>query len=1017
MNSGCPVLGYVMFFFESNSGRSGRNRRRGGWGRRRVLILALLSLLAAGGIPPAGASTGSAANEQYTRRIWHIQDGLPEDTVQAIQQSRDGYLWIGTTGGLVRFDGSHFHLYDHTTTPALADNSVFCILGAHDGSLWFGTDGGGLVHFKDGTFHLYTQAAGLSNTFVRSLIEDEQGRIWIGTDNGLFQMFQDKLHQVDTSPYASSFAVHSIIQDREHRVWVGGSALLVFDREGVSEKRLPGRNSENRVKSMVETEDGTVWVGTVGGLDRLVAGRFEPVPQIKGTVRTLRQTSDGALWIGSIGHGLYRYANGGFYHWTSASLLPSNTVLSIFEDAGQQVWIGTQEGMVRLSKTAVSVLPLPGDTDPDMGTISADPNGTIWAVSSGVFAIRDGVARPYKFPNMPDVPIRNVFRDRSGDLWIGTDGSGVYRLSHGGVIHYSAPGRLINNFVRAFLQSRDGAVWIATDEGVSRISGGDTQNYEMRNGLAYFSTRALLEDSEGDIWIGTDHGLSHLHAGAFVHDAATAALAEEKVWSILEDNNGALWFGTRSDGLFRYAEGKVTTYTKAQGLANNSIYQVLADWRGYLWISGPTTISSFPLPAPELAATDTRLKVKVYELPYDTISAQMYGGRQPSGCLGRDGAVWFASSRGAVRVLPQPETRVAPPRALLTGINADGRELSLSSPLVFPASLSRLEITFAPLLLRPQEDVRFRYKLENFDQDWIYAGTNRVASYTNLPPGKYRFRVVAFEVNNPMGGSEASFGLEKRPHFYGTWWFLTLCLVATALLILAVYQSRIRSLRLRFKAVLEERNRLAREMHDTVIQGCTSISALLEAISSLRRENLTLQENLLDHARVQVRSTIEEARQAVWNLRHKEDSVAGLGISAAAIAARTSEEFGIAVDCTEEGRPFCVRGSLARELLMVIREAVYNGALHGNPRRIHIKLVYAHDELNSTVSDDGCGFDPAARKAEGAQHYGIEGMRERVERMGGRMNIVSVPAKGTTVSFSVRRSHLQSPFAEDSMQL
>ncbi len=268
-------------------------------------------------------------------------------------------------------------------------------------------------------------------------------------------------------------------------------------------------------------------------------GKFQPVKQIRGTVRTLRQTSDGALWIGSIGHGLYRYANGDFSHWTSANLLPSNTVLSIFEDAEQQVWLGTQEGMVRLSKTPVSVLPLPGDSDPDIGTISADPNGTIWAVSSGVFAIRDGVARAYKFPNLPDVPVRNVFRDRAGDLWIGTDGSGVYRLTRGGgVIHYTAPGRLTNNFVRAFLQSRDGAVWIATDEGVSRIDGEDTRRYEVGNGLAYFSTRALLEDSYGDIWIGTDHGLSHLHAGAFVRDAATAALAEEKG---VVDSGGRRW--------------------------------------------------------------------------------------------------------------------------------------------------------------------------------------------------------------------------------------------------------------------------------------------------------------------------------------------------------------------------------------------------------------------------------------------------------------------------------------------
>jgi ligand-binding sensor domain-containing protein len=177
--------------------------------------------------------------------------------------------------------------------------------------------------------------------------------------------------------------------------------------------------------------------------------------------------------------------------------MPSNTVLSIFEDAEQQVWIGTQEGMVRLSKTPVSVIPLPGDSDPDIGTISADPNGTIWAISSAVFAIRNGVARPYKFPGIPGLPVRNVFRDRSGDLWIGTDGSGVYRQTHAGWMHYTAPGSLINNFARAFLQSRDGAVWVATDEGVSRIAGDETKNYSVPDGLAYFSTAPWLRIATG----------------------------------------------------------------------------------------------------------------------------------------------------------------------------------------------------------------------------------------------------------------------------------------------------------------------------------------------------------------------------------------------------------------------------------------------------------------------------------------------------------------------------------------
>jgi ligand-binding sensor domain-containing protein/signal transduction histidine kinase len=998
-----------MFVFPDNCGKSCRCRPRP-WRIRWALLFALLP-----GLACQAAVGHSDPAMQYTRRIWRIQEGLPEDTVQAIQQSQDGYLWIGTTGGLLRFDGSHFHLYNHANVPALADNSVFCILAARDGSLWIGTEGGGLVHLKDGAFHAYAQAQGLTNTFVRSLLEDDQGRIWIGTDNGLFQMLRGKLRQVDTGPYTSALAVHAIIEDREHRVWAGGSALLVFDQAGVSVQRLPGRNSENRVKSILQTQDGTIWVGTVRGLDRLVKGTFRPIAQVKGTVRTLRQTSDGALWIGSIGYGLYRYVDGRFSRWTNADLLPSSTVLSLFADTQQQVWIGTQAGMVRLSKTPVSVLPLPGASDIGSGTVVADSNGTVWVVSSAVFAIRDGVARPYKFPKLPDVSLRTLIRDRSGDLWLGADGSGVYRLSHGNVVHYTAPGRLINNFVRAFVQSRDGAMWIATDEGVSRVAGKETQNYQVRDGLAYFSTRSLVEDSNGDIWIGTDHGLSHLHAGVFVHDAATGALAEEKIWSILEDRDGALWFGTRSHGLFRFAQGRIVQFTTAQGLANNNIYQVLADRRGALWLSGPNTISSFPLPALGLGAT--HLKVNVYELPYDTGPVQMWGGEQPAGSVAPDGDIWFVSSKGAVRVLPVTPAPVAPPRALLTGITADGRELPASSALVFPASLSRLEIAFAPLLLRSQEDVRFRYRLEGFDQDWIYAGTNRVASYTNLPAGKFRFRVVAFEVSNPAVVSEVSLALEKTPHFYGTWWFLSLCLLAAALLTLAIYQSRIRSLRLRFKAVLDERSRLAREMHDTVIQGCTSISALLEAISSLRRGNPTLQESLLDHARVQVRSTIDEARQAVWNLRHKEDSVANLGTSAAAIAARTSKEFGIPVGCVEEGRPFSVRGPLARELLMVIREAVYNGALHGRPQSIEIKLVYSRDELSSSVSDDGCGFDPAIRKPEGGKHYGIEGMRERVERMGGRIGIVSLPAQGTTVSFSIRRSQLESPAAQDSMQI
>jgi ligand-binding sensor domain-containing protein/signal transduction histidine kinase len=950
----------------------------------------------------------SDAQLQYTRQVWQIQDGLPEDTVQAMQQTPDGYLWIGTTGGLARFDGSHFLTYRRNSTPAITENSVFCLLTARDGSLWLGTEGGGLLHFEHGHFRAYTAREGLTDGFVRSVIEDETGRLWVGTDNGLFRIRNGIVQRVDTSRFAPSLAIHSIFEDHEHRIWAGGSRLLMFDGEEVRQFRLPGAYSQNRVKSILQTSDGTVWVGTVGGLQRLSHGLFAAVPGIAATVRALRQTADGTLWIGTIGQGLYTFARNELHRVSGNSLLPSNTVLNIYEDATHQIWLGTQDGLVRLSRTPVKVIPLPGGSDPDFETISYDNEGTIWAVSSRVYAIRHDRAVPHIFSAIADIPVRNVFRDREGTLWIGTDGSGAWHLTAHGPVHYSAPQRLANNFVRAFLQSRDGSVWIATDEGVSRIAAGRVNTFRVRDGLVYFSTRALMEDRDGNLWIGTDQGLSCWSNHRFIHNAATRALIQEKIWTVLQDAGGVIWFGTRDHGMFRYRDGHVTQFTTAQGLASNSVYQLLEDRHGQLWVSSPNTISSIPLSALDADSSDQELHLAVtsYAMPYAADGAQMYGGRQPSGCIGKDGGVWFPSSKGAVYIFPLPAPHWDAPRLLLTGIAVDGREIPASTFHSLAADNSRLEFAFAPLSLRSQVDIRYRYRLEPFDRAWTYAGNNRTATYTNLPAGSYQFRVVAFPLNDPAASSEAFLIFRKEPHFYATWWFLSLCLTLLCLISLAAYRWRMRLLQLRFKAVLEERGRLAREMHDTVIQGCTSVSALLEAISSLERENDALQGELLDFARTQMRTTINEARHAVWNLRHGDEPQQDISQAASILAEHTSREFGIAVASRSHGSPFPVPNSIAHEILMVVREAVYNAVLHGKPAHIWIECVYGPDGLEAKVRDDGAGFDPPTIPSDGQPHYGITGMRERVQHLNGRIEWISSPGDGTMVRFTVPRSAL-----------
>ncbi|WP_353068019.1 two-component regulator propeller domain-containing protein [Tunturibacter empetritectus] len=957
---------------------------------------------------------------QFTRTAWRVQDGLPENTVQAIQQASAGYLWIGTTGGGARFDGARM------TPISVVDGSIFSMAATRDGSIWLGTEGSGLFHLHHGVTTPFSAAQGLTDGFVRAILEDRNGRIWVGTDNGLFWIEGDRARQVDTAQFGNPLSVHALMEDSSGRVWVGGSKLLVFGpslstgapQGRIVQHTLPGAFSENRIKCMLEARDHTIWIGTVGGLDRLVEGNFVRVPGIVGTVRTMLQTSDGLFWVGTIGHGLYvRRQEDAFTRIGGEGLGGINTVLALFEDDSQQLWIGSQDGLFRMRRTPIRIIPLPGDTAPDFATISNDQGNSLWVVSSQVFHIQDGVARPFTFPGLAGVTIRNIFRDRAGTLWFGTDGGGVYHETVSGLVHFLAPSRLVNNFVRGFLESSDGTIWIATDEGVSRIRGETVENLRMSDGLAYFSTRSLLEDKDGDIWIGTERGLSRWHRGRFVQDSTTVALQHEKIWSLLETSDGSLWFGTRDHGVYRKTASHLEHLSVSQGLASDRIYQLLEGPGKRVWLSGPSVLSSFLLNQPN-STSEGHLASTVYELPESASGTQMYGGRQPSGVVDPQGNVWFPSTRGAVEAIDGRSANQRPPRIEITGIVANGQPLDTrTTDLVLPPSLSRLEISFAPLLLRPQAGVRFRYRLEGFDPEWIDGGPGRLAAYTSLPAGSYRFRVQVFEANAPDRLSETALAIRIHPHFYKTPWFVGACLIASGLLAWGIYEGRLRQIRLRFAAVIEERSRLAREMHDTVIQGCTGVSALLEAMFSLESANQPLRDDLLNHARAQVRSTIDEARQAVWNLRHNTQLCEDLPVRLQRLAAQVQQDLSTEVICNTDGPNIPLGDFAARELLMVVREAVYNAAIHGTPTQVAISLLSLPESISIEVRDDGIGFQPDLSAARAGLHYGIAGMRERVERMKGEFTLASEMGKGTTVRAAIRRVHLTPRRSQDAESL
>jgi ligand-binding sensor domain-containing protein/signal transduction histidine kinase len=941
----------------------------------------------------------------YTRRVWQTQDGLPENTIQAFAQTPDNYLWIGASGGLVRFDGASFVLFDRDNTPAIRENSVFSLTTGRDGSLWAGTDGAGLVRYRRGVFRAYSKAQGLANDFVRVVYESRDGTLWAGTDDGLFRLEGDRLARVDNRGRIPALAVHAIREDSAGNLWVGGSTMLRIRGEECREFHLEGAGSAARVKSILETADGAIWAGTVSGLQRFTraSGRFDRVPGISSTVRALVADAAGTLWVGSIGDGLLRYSAGSFTRVAAADGLPSATILSLFIDNEQNIWAGMQTGLMRLSRTAMSTFPLPEAANADFGTIYTDRDGSLWVASTHLYRIsphRDGVRMAP--PPMEGTRVRSVYRDRSGALWTGTEGNGVFRAGHGPPKHYTKANGLVNDFVRALLEGRDGSMWIGTDEGITRLHDGVLTNYREPQGLAYFSVRALLEDRAGDIWIGTERGVSHWRDGVFLRDEATTRLRDEKIWALHEDGDGGLWLGARGGGLFRWRDGRLASLSTAQGLAANSIYKILEDQRGTFWMSGPNGISAVSRAGLDhaIAQPGFRPAVTLYGLSDGVEATQIHGGVSPAGALTPNGEIWFPSNRGPVRISPPDAWPEFLPRVAVEQVLADGREVPLSGRLVIPPGQGKLQIDYSAVRLRSQERIRFRYILEGFEHEWNEALRRRAAYYTNVPPGDYRFRVQAFEMNQPEQVTEASVEIKWSPHFYRTAWFLALVAGGALAAVLGAWRLRLRQVHTRYLAVLGERNRVAREMHDTVIQGCVSVSALLEAVASIGPPAPGASRDLLDTARTQVRATADEARRAVWNLRQTGASP-DIGRLLDEMAAQVSHSSRVPVLVERSGQARPLDPAVEHDILMVAREAVYNAIRHAQPAEVRIRVHFEDERMRMSVLDNGIGFDTAQASACNDGHFGLVGMRERAERLGGRFDVRSAPGAGTELMVEV----------------
>ena len=765
-----------------------------------ALSVAVLTRLVYANLDPHLAIT------QYTQDTWGTEAGLPQNSILGIAQTSDGYLWLANEEGLSRFDGLKFTVFDKENTPQLQANDIRVLLVDHQDNLWIGTNGGGLTRYKDGVFTTFTARDGLANDAIISLHEDPHGALWIGTDGGgMSRYWNGRFQTYNTKDGLPDDAVFAICTGQDGSLWVGthaGLARLKNDRFSLySTKDGLGKDD---IRAVYADKHGDLWVGTNGGgLARLSDGRFVTYSTRDGLssnlIWSLGEDVSGSLWIGTVDGGLNRFRDGHFSSYTAKLGLSSDQVWTTFEDKEGNLWIGTKGGLVRLKGGPFTTYTAKEGLSSDVILpVFEDREGAVWAGtgSAGLNRLKDGKVSVYTTrEGLPSDSVFSINQDGAGTLWAGTR-KGLARLKDGKfqIVTEGLP----NEVVQCTFTDHSGDLWVGTRGGLSRYSGGRFVTFGSREGLSNDNVHSIYEDSAYVLWVGTGGGgLDKFENGRFSSYTRSSGLSNNVVWAISGDSAGGLWLGT-NNGLNYLKDGKFATFSTRNGLFDDAIFAILDDRHGNLWMSSNRGV--FRVAINELhafAGGKTQwIRSIAYGVPDGMKSKECNGGFQPMGWRGRDGKLYFPTMKGLSVLDPwRLEGNRLPPTVVIEQVIVDHKSFNPRKPIQLPPGKGALEFQFTALSLVSSDKIRFKYMLEGFDKDWVDAGSRRVAYYTNIPAGEYKFRVIAGNGEGAWNNTGATSSVTLQPHFYQTYAFAMMCSVFAAGMFVAAFRLRMRQLR------------------------------------------------------------------------------------------------------------------------------------------------------------------------------------------------------------------------------
>ncbi len=797
---------------------------------------------------PCGAeptSTPQTDSPWTVAGSWRQPEGLPQDTVITLLQTRDGYIWVGTRGGLSRFDGVRFTTFDDRNKSELRDNEVWALAESDDGSLWIGVYGAGLSRLRGGAFTQYTSKSGLVNDFVRALVTDTVGALWIGTDGGLSRFKDGVFTSYTTKNGLAGSQVRALSADPDGSVWIGTPGGLQRWKDGRL-LTVPLAGPPPVIESVLRDQGGALWIATTEGLLRLEGGKTTRYTTADGLsanrVYRLHQDLAGQVWMATSA-GLDRYTGASPPAKPIRTEMRTWNVAALLSDKEGNLWVGYRgDGLARLHQGVFRVIgQAEGLGDADVSTLLEGREGALWiGTLSGLSVLRPGGLQSLTGQGLPRSAVSSLAEDRAGYLWVGTQ-AGLFKstaptdCASERCAPLFAPilgHPMLATEARVIHEDARGVVWVGTNlSGVARIEDGRVSVLTTADGLSNGAVRALADDGEGGLWIGTKGGgLDRWKDGKFTRLTEKDGLPNANVQALHRGaDRRTLWIATRQ-GLSRLKEGRFKTITVNDGLLANHIYGFVDDAKGNLWMG--TGKGIFRVDQRELEDFADGKVPAVVSIVYgrehglDSTSAAV--GHHPVAVRTRDDRLWFGTLGGLAVVDPRTlRTDTLPPPVHIEQVRIDHRTYPSMGTAEAPPGAGDIELQYTALSFQAPEKIRFRYRLEGFDHDWVDAGERRMAFYTNVPPGSYRFRVVARNSDGVWNETGAELSLRLLPRFFETRWFYAACALGVLLCAGGIHLARVRR--------LEARERLLSARVEAALAEVKVLSGLLPLCASCNK--------------------------------------------------------------------------------------------------------------------------------------------------------------------------------------